>query len=81
MELQKPTYAPSIQEDDREYVAKKLGIGDAEFDAIMNLPRKSFWDYPSYGRVIEGPMFKGIYDGLRNVYRSLQQRRNRAAES
>jgi hypothetical protein len=47
----------------------------------MNLPRKSFSDYPSYGRVIEGPLLKGIYDGLRNVYRSMQQRRNRAAES
>ena len=80
-ELQRPTYAPSMQEEDREYVAKKLGISDSEFDAIMNLPRKSFSDYPSYGRVIEGPLFKGVYDGLRNVYRSMQQRRNRVAES
>ncbi|HLO13849.1 MAG TPA: N-acetyl sugar amidotransferase [Anaerolineales bacterium] len=80
-ELQKPTYAPSMQEEDREYVAKKLGINDTEFDAIMNLPRKSFLDYPSYGRVIEGPLFKGIYDGLRNVYRSMQQKRNQAVES
>lgn len=80
-ELQRPTYAPAMQEEDREYVAKKLGVSDREFDAIMNLPRKRFSDYPSYGRVIEGPLFKGIYDGLRNVYRSMQQRRNRAAES
>ena len=81
VELQKPTYAPSMQEEDREYVAKKLGVSDGEFDAIMRLPRKSFSDYPSYGRVIEGPLFKGIYDGLRNVYRSMQQRRNRLPES
>jgi N-acetyl sugar amidotransferase len=80
-ELEKPTYAPSMQEEDREYVAKKLGVSDGEFDAIMRLPRKSFSDYPSYGRVIEGPLFKGIYDGLRNVYRSIQQRRNRIPES
>jgi N-acetyl sugar amidotransferase len=80
-ELQKPTYAPSMQEEDREYVAKKLDVSDKEFDAIMNLPRKSFSDYPSYGRVIEGPLFKGIYDGLRNFYRSMQQRRNRIVES
>ena len=70
-----------MQEEDREYVAKKLGVSDSEFDAIMNLPRKNFSDYPSYGRVIEGPLFKGMYDGLRNIYRSLQQRRNRVAES
>jgi N-acetyl sugar amidotransferase len=81
LELQKPTYAPSMQEEDREYVAKKLGVSDSEFDAIMNLPRKSFSDYPSYGRVIEGPLFKGVYDSLRNVYRSVQQRRNRLLES
>lgn len=81
LELQKPTYAPSMQEEDREYVAKKLGVSDSEFDVIMNLPRKSFSDYPSYGRVIEGPLFKGAYDSLRNVYRSMQQRRNRPLES
>ena len=80
-ELQEPSYAPSMQEEDREYVAKKLGVSDGEFDAIMKLPRRNFLDYPSYGRVIEGPIFKGVYDGLRNVYRSMQQRRNRAAES
>lgn len=81
VELQKPTYAPSMQEDDREYVAKKLGVSDSEFDEIMKLPRKSFSDYPSYGRVIEGPLFKGLYDGMRNVYRSMQQRRNNTVES
>lgn len=80
IELQKPTYPPSVQEEDREYVAKKLGITDSEFDAIMNLPRKNFSDYPSYGRVIEGPLFKGVYDSLRNIYRLMQQRRNRVAE-
>jgi hypothetical protein len=70
-----------MQEEDREYVAKKLGVSDTEFDAIMNLPRKSFSDYPSYGRVIEGPLFKGMYDALRNLYRSILERRNRVAES
>ncbi len=81
VELQKPTYAPSMQEEDREYVAKKLSVSDSEFDAIMKLPRKNFRDYPSYGRVIEGPLFKGVYDGLRHMYRLRQQRRNRVAES
>jgi hypothetical protein len=80
-ELQLPSYAPSIQEEDREYVAKKLGVSDTEFDVIMNLPRKSFSDYPSYGRVLEGPLLKWIYDGLREMYRGMQQRRNHALES
>ncbi|MBI3151540.1 MAG: N-acetyl sugar amidotransferase, partial [Chloroflexi bacterium] len=80
-ELDKPTYAPTLQENDREYVVKKLGLDDAEFEAIMKLPRKNFWDYPSYTRVIEGPLFGGIYNGLRNMYRAMQQKRNRAQES
>ena len=35
---------------DRVFVAKKLGLSEAEFDEIMALPRKTFWDYPSYER-------------------------------
>lgn len=81
VELQKPAYAPSLQEEDREYVAKKLGTSDAEFDVIMNLPRKSYWDYPSYGRILEGPALKGIYAGVRNLYRKMEQQRNRKLES
>ena len=76
-ELQQPAYAPATQEEDREYVSKKLGVNDAEFDAIMNLPRKSYWDYPSYGRVLEGPLLKNVYNGLRNLYRRIQKQRNR----
>jgi N-acetyl sugar amidotransferase len=80
-ELEKPTYAPATQEEDREYVAKKLGITDAEFDAIMNLPRKSFWDYPSYERVMASPIFRGPYNGLRNMYRAMLKRQNQAQGS
>jgi N-acetyl sugar amidotransferase len=47
-ELEKPTYPEDLQASDREYVAKKLGITDAEFDAIMKAPPKRFEDYPSY---------------------------------
>jgi N-acetyl sugar amidotransferase len=81
IELQQPAYAPSMQEEDREYVSKKLGVNDSEFDAIMKLPRKSYWDYPSYGRILEGPLLKGIYTGLRNFYRGMQRQRNHARET
>lgn len=49
-ELKKPTYAPSLQEEDREYVIKKLGLTDAEFEEIMNTPPKTIYDYPSYAK-------------------------------
>lgn len=49
-ELKKPTYPPTLQEEDREYVIKKLGLTDAEFEKIMNTPPKTIYDYPSYAR-------------------------------
>ncbi len=49
-ELGEPTYPPAMQEEDREYVVKKLGLTDAEFEEIMNMPTKTIYDYPSYAR-------------------------------
>jgi hypothetical protein len=47
-ELEKPTYDAKELENDKEYVAKKLGISLQEFDKILDLPPKTYWDYPSY---------------------------------
>jgi N-acetyl sugar amidotransferase len=77
-ELDKPTYQPSMQEEDREYVVKKLGLTDEEFEAILNAPKKSFWDYPSYGRIVEGPLFKGVYILARDLYRQRQKQQHQA---
>jgi N-acetyl sugar amidotransferase len=46
-EMENPAIPPEELRRDRVYVAKKLGIDEAEFDEIMALPRKTFWDYPS----------------------------------
>ena len=32
---------------DKEYVAKKLGLSEAEFDELMALPLKTHHDYPN----------------------------------
>jgi N-acetyl sugar amidotransferase len=47
-EMQQPALPEDILAQDRVFVAKKLGVSEQEFDEIMNLPRKTFWDYPSY---------------------------------
>jgi N-acetyl sugar amidotransferase len=47
-ELEKPPYPEDLQASDRDYVVKKLGITDAELEAIMREPPKKFADYPSY---------------------------------
>jgi N-acetyl sugar amidotransferase len=45
--LKQPPANPELMEEDREYVIKKLGIKEREFEEIMNLPVKSINDYPN----------------------------------
>jgi N-acetyl sugar amidotransferase len=66
--LKKPPYPLSMQKEDVNYVIKKIDITEEEFDAIMKMPRKSFWDYPSYARMVRTP----LYHGLRSLYRLLK---------
>ncbi len=72
LEMQKPSYAPALQEEDRAYVIKKLDLSDSEFEEIMRLPKKRYWDYPSYGRVLAVPVFKRAAKWMRAVYRTFK---------
>jgi N-acetyl sugar amidotransferase len=49
-QLKQPTYPPSLQEEDRVHVLAKLGLSEQEFTEIMQLPKKTIYDYPSYTR-------------------------------
>lgn len=40
-------YGQAMTEEDKVYVIKKLGIDEARFEHIMELPRKTFFDYPN----------------------------------
>jgi N-acetyl sugar amidotransferase len=60
---------------DRVFVAKKLGLSEAEFDEIMALPRKTFWDYPSYERDLYGARH---YRFAQGAWRSLARLRPEA---
>lgn len=42
-----------IEPDLVEFVKKRLGFSDAEFDALMNLPKKTYKDYKTYKRTFE----------------------------
>lgn len=46
-EITKPLYDPVELEEDKEYVLKKLGIAPDEWNDIMELPNKTYKDYPS----------------------------------
>jgi len=45
--LEEELYEPDKLVEDREFVIKKLGLTDDEFNAIMSQPIKSYRDYPS----------------------------------
>ncbi len=47
-----PPMPPAQAAQDREYVIKKLGFTEEEFDAIMNASPKTFLDYPNYYNII-----------------------------
>lgn len=47
-ELKEPLYDPLRLKEDKEYVARKLGMTLQAFDSILALPPKRFLDYPSY---------------------------------
>jgi len=46
--IQQPALSDDILAQDKVFVSKKLGLTEREFENIMALPRKTFWDYPSY---------------------------------
>lgn len=67
--LREPTYDPILQDADRAYVLKKLGLSDAEFDALMDVPPRTFADFKnSYRevqalrRAVNALRGRGLYD-------------------
>lgn len=48
-ELKCEPYPSDLQKHDRDYVIKKFGLTEVEFNRIMSLPINKFEDYPSYG--------------------------------
>jgi N-acetyl sugar amidotransferase len=46
-ELAQPPAPSDVLTQDRDYVVKKLGLSDEEFEAILAAPNKTFADYPN----------------------------------
>ena len=51
--LKQPIYPPELLEEDKEFVIKKFGLDQAEFDEIMKRPRKKHTDFATAGTVWE----------------------------
>jgi N-acetyl sugar amidotransferase len=63
-QLTNEIYPLELQAADLEYVLKKFGLTEAEFEAIMQLPAKTIRDYPAYDSFYQG----AIYSAARSVY-------------
>jgi N-acetyl sugar amidotransferase len=62
-ELAKDPYpSKDLERADRVYVMKKLGLSEAEFEAIMSAPAKRYQDYPN---MLQSP----VYLQLRGAFR------------
>lgn len=73
-ELQKEPYPIELQEQDKQYVIKKLGLTEKSFQEIMNLPKKRFEDYPSYQKSIYGSIFCKVPVKMFRLIRSSYRR-------
>jgi len=47
-----PPMPEAQAQSDREYLIKKFEISEADFEGIMNMPHKTFLDYPNYYSII-----------------------------
>lgn len=63
-ELKTKPYDPVKVEEEKQYIAKKLQISTEEFEQIINLPAKWYWDYPN-----DSKKLKFIYDTYRRMYK------------
>lgn len=56
-------YDSQIIENDKTYIAKKFQISNEEFEAILNLPPKWYWEYPN-----DSKKLGFVYDAYRKIY-------------
>jgi N-acetyl sugar amidotransferase len=68
-ELEKPIYDAAQQKTDFDFVLKKLGLSEAEFDAIMKTPRRSHYDF-DYEKPIDEryPILKPVKYIYRKIF-------------
>lgn len=73
-ELELPPYPLDQQQADKEFLCKKFNLSIEQFDAIMNLPIKSYHDYPSYyGKILSSRFYKIVLKGIKknSIFKNL----------
>jgi len=70
-ELQQPPCPAELVEQDRQFFMKKLGLGQAEFDAIMQAPAKTYRDYPNHNWLLNNlPRFTAAIRKILTPFRT-----------
>lgn len=59
--IQEPICAPEMLREDKEFVIKKFGLTESEFEEIMSLPKKTIADYPAYENGLFLKLMRVIY--------------------
>lgn len=59
-ELQQPPYDETLQDQDCEYVAKKLGFTRPELNVLFSNKLAKFEEFHSYRRILEGGAFRAL---------------------
>lgn len=62
-QLKTKPYDPAVVEEEKQYISKKLQISLEEFEKIINLPAKWYWDYPNSKKKLSF-----IYDIYRKIF-------------
>lgn len=78
-ELQGEAYPKVMQVEDCTYVKKKFGLSDAQFKAIMEAPRRTYADFPSYRRWVRSPAYRAALRSFQWVKYGLLGRQRSAA--
>ena len=63
-QLKSKPYDLAKIEDEKQYISKKLGVSRDEFERILNLPAKWYWDYPN-----DEKKLGFIYDAYRLLFK------------
>jgi N-acetyl sugar amidotransferase len=63
-QLKSKPYNCSEIEEEKQYLQKKLNVSKDEFERILNLPAKWYWDYPNDARKLGF-----IYDSYRKLFK------------
>jgi N-acetyl sugar amidotransferase len=66
-----PPYDPALQQQDCDYVAKKLGFSAREFEVMMNSPRADFDDFRSFQKRCRSWWFRWLMQTYRFVKHGL----------